>query len=370
MEIREVDPTPGSAFVNVGALQDVTINDVHEIEEVIADTGYMLNSLSRGRKVSGVANLLQTSKDEIDLLTGAVSRAHAIRYSGLASPTLHQTYVFPVVRVAPSVTMGFKPGIRVLPVLFNALRQAELTYTVPEYYMMERAGEILVPGLQLWVAAREYLNGETAKILDVSGWERHGDVSTDYTAIWDTAASPYFLRLDGTNDSVNFGNVSGLNDDASGDFMVEAWLKFPVGGAEENVLTKKALTSDNSAGWTFHKGSDNTIRMKVASGSAQATGISVATITTTWKHAAATVDRNGNIQMYVNGAASGAGVSVAAIGTGSNSQNLYLGRDGTDFGQADVGDVRVYRWATGGLPSNIATVISNHYNAEKAYYGV
>ena len=90
---------------------------------------------------------------------------------------------------------------------------------------------------------------------------------------------------------------------------------------------------------------------------------------TTWGHCAAAIDRNGNVTVYRNGAA-GTPVSIASQTTGANAVNLQLAVTGSTYSNLRIGSVRVYNFGAGGLPSNIATVVSNHYNAERDYYGV
>lgn len=368
LEVREVLPTPAAAFSNVGALKSVVINDVHTIVDVIADTGHRLNALSSEQKVSGVAELWQTSADEINLLRDAIAKQHAVRYGGLASPTAFQFWSFPMARLAPNVTLGYKPGERTLPLLFAVLNQSDSTFTLPEYYMVERAGDIYIPGLALWADGREGLNIGTTQLLDVSGFERHGTLSVNTLWQGTLAAPPVFLRFNGSTNSLSFGDV--LDDDASGDFIIEAWLKFPTGGAQEEILSKKSLVTDNTAGFALYKTASNTIIFRLSSGSASATITSTSTVLTAWKHLFIAVDRNGNVSLYLNGASDATPVSVSAIGTGDNALNLYVGRDGTNYGQVDVGGLRVYRFAAGGLPSSYATIAATHYASERAYYGV
>lgn len=369
-EVREIDPTAAASFSNVGALRSTTVNDVRQQVEIVGDTGRLLNVLSQDQKVSGVAELWQTSKDEFDLLTGSEAKLHAVRYGGQASPTAFQFWSFPVCRIAPSLSVSYKMGERVLPLLFGALNQSESLFTIPEYYMVERAGLMYLTGLNFWVDPRDGFTTSTVKLLDISGFEIHGTLGVN--TLWNVGSAPFFLRFDGTTGTHygDFGAPTTLNDDGSGDFAVEMWVKFPTGGAQEEMFGKKSVATDNTAGWAIYKNAANTITFRIGSGSASVAVTTTGTYLTTWKHLAVSVDRNGNAQMYGNGAADGSSASVAAIGTGTNAINVLLGKIGSALGQFDVGGVRVLRYAAGGLPSNIATIISNHYTAERAYYGV
>ena len=367
------EPTVDTAFYSAGYLKNTTITDTNEMEEIRPENGLLLDILSKTRTVDIETNLEQTSIDEIELVRNASDKVHSVRYYGKGFNGRFQYYCADQARIVPGLKLSFAPGERLLPLKMQALGQ-DLAYEIPEYYVVETNDQINIDGLQFWLVPRAGLNLDTAKILDVSGWYRHGDVSADFASIWQDNASPtlpeHFLRFDGTNDSINMGNVTLLNDDASGDFVIELWMKFPSGGAQEEILTKKALVSDNTAGWAIFKTAGNVITAKVSTGAASVNLSTTGTITTAWKHFAMVVDRNGNLSTYLNGAADGTPTSISALATGTNTQNIYIGRDGTNFGQVDVGDVRIHRWITGGLPTNIATIIAAHYNGEKALYGL
>jgi len=197
-----------------------------------------------------------------------------------------------------------------------------------------------------------------------------GTLNSDYAAIWQQGTPAEFLRFDGTNDELNFGDV--LDDDASADFVIECWVR--VQGADaslQEIFAKKSAYGDNTAGYALVRTTGNKIAFKVAGGASNAEVVTSASLLqNVWKHVAVTIDRNGNMQTYLNGVADGTPVSVSAIPTAQNALNLYAGRDGTNYGQVDTGDVRVFTFGAGGLPSDIATTLLDHYNAEKSFYGL
>jgi len=368
---REVDPTPAASFTLIGYLEESTLDDAVAMEEVMDEAGNLINALERERRVRLESRLLQSSADEINFLRLATGKIQALRYYGKPAYDRFQYYCFDAARVNPSVNLRYAVGKRTLPFAAVALSTSdEEGFTVPEYHFAEARRELRVADVKLWIDPRSGYNAESARILDISGFGYHGTLSADYTDIWQTDTTPErFLRFDGTDDSVSFGDI--LDDDASADFMIEGWIKCPgSAGSQQEILSKKALVSDDTAGYAVYRNTSNQIVFRLSTGAASVAITSVATVTTTWVHFAVTVDRNGNAQLYVNGAASGSAASVSALATGTNSANLYLGRDGTNYGQVDVGGLRIHSFGAGLLPSDIATVISNHYTGERAYYGV
>jgi hypothetical protein len=138
----------------------------------------------------------------------------------------------------------------------------------------------------------------------------------------------------------------------------------------EEILAKKVLVSTHTAGYALARNASNQILFKLSDGSASASVVSTSTVLqNVWKHVMVFIDRNVNGQIYLNGAADGAAVSVAAVATGTNAGNLCIGRDGTNFGQVDVRGVRFYSFGAGALPLDAATIALDHYNAEKAQMG-
>jgi hypothetical protein len=367
-EVRQTDPTVETAFSNVGFHESTEISDLFGSEDQMDETGILVDIPVQTRTVKGVTQLMQSSKDEIDLIRNATAKLYAVRFHGLAGTGFWQFFSFPESRINPSLPLGYAVGKRLLPLSWGTFNQ-QLAFPIPEYYLVERADVMDLSGLQIWVDARAQLNVNTTKILDVSGFERHGTVSADFATIWQLVSGVAFLRFDGTNDEVSFGDV--LDDDAVTDFVIEKW--FRVQGADatvQEIMAKKLDLTTNGAGFGLFRNGTNKFSFKISDGTANVTIASAANVLqNVWKKGAVTVDRNGNAQLYLNGVADGTPTSVAAILTAANAENLYLGRDGTNFGQTDGGGFRIHRYPSG-LPSNIATILLNHFNAEKGYYGI
>jgi hypothetical protein len=284
---------------------------------------------------------------------------------------------FPYCRLNPGIQLQFASGERGIPLAWQSLQNQALTYDVPLAMVAQGESFMYYDRLNLFIDARHELNLAALQILDASGWSRHGTLSG--TGLWSAALTPnptQMLRLGGASDSVSFGNV--LADDAVGDFWIEFWVRFPgANGVQEEILTKKALVTDNSIGWGIYRSTANQIVAKWSTGAASISSTTSGTILqNTWKKVDVTADRDGNLQVYLNGVADGTPTNFAGLATGANALNLYLGRDGTNFGQIDVGAVRIHFYTHGvsadQIPSaaDIATQVLAHYNAEKSYYGL
>jgi hypothetical protein len=249
------------------------------------------------------------------------------------------------------------------------MKQDSLGFDVPAYYVAQVGGDPFYPDdINLWVDPRWGYNNATVRLLDMSGFAYHGVLTS--TGLWQMSADPKFLRFNGTSDAVDFGD--NLDDDATGDFCIEGWVRVQAAnGAAVSFLSKKTLITGNSAGFALYRTTGNTIAFTIGSGSANATATSSATLLqNVWAHVAVIVDRSGNAQVYVNGTASGSATSVSSIGTGVNALSLLLGKDGTNFYQVDIGAMRVHRWPGGTLGANATLIPAAHFAADRAYYGV
>jgi hypothetical protein len=364
--LRELEPSEAADFSSAGYIKGTTIEDVYEMEDITPETGERTDRLEKSHTADLQTNLEQSSLEEIELIKLASGKVYAARYFGLTGTGRFQYFNFDLAKVDPNLKLPFAPGERLLPFRFDAFKQ-DLDYDVPVWFALETNGLVRIENLMLWVEPRALLNTATTKILDLAGFYRHGDLSG--SGLWLAGSTPLAcLRFDGTDDTVDFGDI--LDDDASGDFVIECWLRIQgANGTQQEVLSKKAVYSDDTDGFAIVRASDNTLAFKISDAAASATISSSSTVLiNTWKHCAIAVDRNGGATWYINGAAAGSG-SVAAVGNGTNGTHLLLAACGANFGQVDLGGVRLYRFAAGGLPS-WASVVVNHYNAEKGFYGL
>jgi hypothetical protein len=332
----------------------------------------VIDILTHSEKCQLSTQLHQTSIDEINLIKDASSKVYVIRYDGCLNKEKdwYQYYAMEQARILASLEKPFEVGLKPLALIAKAIKKAELAYDVPLFYIIEAQGELSVDKCNLWLDARQGLNSATVYLLDHSGFARHGVLSD--STMWQTTTSPNrFIRFDGTDDSVCLGNI--LNDDASADFAIEVWFRIPAAdGTQQEILAKKSVISNDTAGFALYRNSSNKIIFKMSSGAASVSLTSSSSVLqNVWTHVMVTIDRNGNGQIYINGAADGSAGSVSALGSATNTLNYDLGRENTSlFGQVDIVTVRHHIYGAGGLPSTIATIALSHYNAEHEYYGL
>ena len=371
MQARETDPSAAAEFTDLGFLGGTTFADVYDMETVKDEQGALIDVKEKGQEVTVETSHLQSSKTQIDFMKGAVGKIHSARYFGQEGTNAFKWFALNQVRIIPGFKLDFKPGTRPVPMMLKSLKQGELAYDVPLYHLIEVAGPMYLSGLKFWVSPRNGETLETARLLDASGFNNHGLVSSDFATIWEQGTPANFMRFDGVNDAVDHGDV--WDDDGSADMYFEIWARVQAAdGTAQEIMAKKSLSAGNTAGWAIYRNSSNQIVFTIGSGSAAANVVSTGTLLqNVWKKIGVSVDRNGNGQVYLNGVATGSPVSVASIGSGANAGSLYLGRDGTNFGQVDLSDARICTYAAGALPSDIgSTREPAHYAAEKAFHGL
>lgn len=371
LELMLKEPTVDTEASNAGYVKSVDMQIVPEMEDIQVDNGDIVDYLMKSRRFGMTLNLAQSSKDEVDLVANASGKVYGGRYFGMVSDSgRFQYFAFDALKLAPEVRAAFSPGHRVLPVPAVALTP-DNTFATPPMYVVEALGELRVKNLHLFLAARNGHVSGTVNALDMSGWGRHGVLSSGYASIWQTASGLTFLRFNGSSDYGDFGNVCNLA--ATDSYAIEAWVRPQAADASLiRFLAKKSTNLVGTAGWMLTRNTSNKIEFLVSNGTTQ---YSVATSTSclqnVWKHILIAVPKNGNAQAYLNGTADGSTTAIAASHDATNALSLFLGKDGGGtFGQSDIQGLRVYNFGSAGVPSDIATIASNHWLAEKGYHGL
>lgn len=370
MELCQRVPVANVVFDNAGYLEATVINDTPTMVDIVPETGDLVSTLRSAQKVTLKTSLQQSGIDEINLIRGAANLVYAIRYHGKASDSnLYQFWAFEQAMVRPNPQLTYNVGKRILVMEADIIVQDELTYIVPPYYVWQGNDIMYFNKMRMFLDPSQSLNSGTNKLLDIGGLAYHGTITSAFATIWNAGG---FLRFDGAADTVNFGDV--LDDDATSDFAIEGWIRIQGANAGlEQIFTKKNGLG-NAVGYGFYRQTTNKIIFSMATGAAEVQIISTTSVLqNVWTHIGVTIDRNGNGQIYINGVADGAAVSVAALATCTNSVNLTLASDNGGagaFGQIDAGALRFYVYGAGNLPSNSATMMSKHFSSERLKYGI
>jgi hypothetical protein len=91
----------------------------------------------------------------------------------------------------------------------------------------------------------------------------------------------------------------------------------------------------------------------------------------TWTHVAISGARSGNAQIYINGVASGAAVSIAGVGNSVQpSYDLIFAMVNSVYYNYILGAARLSLYGASGLPASVAAIISQNFSAERAIFGV
>jgi hypothetical protein len=367
--IREVSPSSG-IFYNLGYIDGTTIQNEADFSTLPDEYGQVVEALTSSVQKKFATSLMQTTKDEIDIIANAESKIYAIRYFGLYTDANHfLAHICDKVRLNPSFELAYKRGLRPLPMAGIALNTSAADgFTIPERYDIDALARLYLDEVAFWIEPRLGWNYNTTKVLDCSGYGNHGTL--DPSSAWQSGTPTYFLRFDGNNDYVTFGDI--CDDNGTIDFVIEGWLQVQgADGTEQEIITKIADLPGLAAGWGIYRNGSNKIVFILSDILTPTNVISDTSITqNVWKHIAIAVDRNGNGQIYINGVADGSPVELSTVGSATNSTALYLARCGSGYGQVDLGGVRIHRYNIGSLPSDIATQLLSHYNAEKTFYGL
>jgi hypothetical protein len=366
LTVREVYPTPGASYQDMGWLdiEGTSIDPQRQILEHKDEAGD-LDNISETESAHKFGTFLaQVGQDEIDFILNASGKDHSLRYYGMMNPWRHQYICAELAKIVPSIPRTWKVGKQNLPMTAYFLKQSNLAYAVPEYYLIETLGRMYLDNLVFWISSRRKWNDATAKILDASGFAYHGDLNSDYATIWQTATQPErFLRFDGSNDYASFGDVCDIGTNYA---AIEFWVRIKgADGTLQEILTKKASNAYSDPGfWIERIVANNALKVYLSDGSNQDVITSNAAITqNVWNHILINIVDGPDVLLYVNGTLDNS-VSHNTVSL-SNAVSLYLARGGSGYGQVDIGDVRIHLKATS--LDNIAMALG-HYNAEKSYY--
>lgn len=153
------------------------------------------------------------------------------------------------------------------------------------------------------------------------------------------------LNFDGSNDYVTKSNDADLNFGANTDFSIEALIKADTQSALAEIIMK----GDSGGGtkrYEFYLAANGTIIASVDDDANPAFQISSSTVDDgEWHHIAATFDRDGNIQIYIDGAADGTAVSMAVVGDIDDATKpLAIGISSADLSSSPFdGDIALIR---------------------------
>ncbi len=175
------------------------------------------------------------------------------------------------------------------------------------------------------------------------GEDTIGTCQTSSTS-WGSGATGKYgasLSLDGSDDSISVADTANLRFDAStADFSLLAWVKRTTTGTEY-ILSKEDADND---GWRLMFNSSNQVVCSEDSTDVTST----LTITnTSWHLVGCTIDRDGNGQIYIDGKADGAAVSMGtdAMTTAANLTFGTRAYTATSYLNGQIDDIKIFNYA-------------------------
>jgi hypothetical protein len=368
--VRQVSPTPGASFVDLGWLSDegTTIDPQAQVIEH-KDEGGNLSKISMGDTSNRFSSYLaQVGQDEVDFIKNAAGKIYAVRYYGMINPWRFQYKCSEFAQFVPYVARTWKVGKQNLPITAYFIKQDNTTLDIPEYYDAEALGIMYMNTMYIWLSPRRKWNDGTSKILDMSGWALHATLaqtSGGVAGIWQTSTTPErFLRFGGVDGYANFGDAGDIGATTSA--VIEFWLRVKGNDGTLQPLVTKKSASGSGAGFWIERSAANYLKFYLSDGSFNDVQTSNATfLKDVWKHVAFVVNRTPQKSaIYVNGVLDS---DLFTYSTDlSNAVSFYIARGGSGYGQVDIGDFRLHLQAT----DYDGTIALSHYNAERAYYGV
>ena len=130
-----------------------------------------------------------------------------------------------------------------------------------------------------------------------------GDVVSEYNPFW---------TLDGVDQYLSVANDADLNFGADTDFSLE-WVGKTSGAATTHLINKGNFAGGQKR-YDLTMQGDGTVDMDIDDNVTPKTASSTATINDgLWHQIIATMDRDGNMQIYIDGAADGSAVDISAV---------------------------------------------------------
>lgn len=188
-------------------------------------------------------------------------------------------------------------------------------------------------------------NTGTSTVYDRSGNGNDGTMNGSMTeSDWVPGKFGSALDFDGDNDYVNIGDIEIL--DLAGNGTIGAWVKIPSvweGDTYPNLVSKGATAGWDTAGWSLHAFSTNSIGIGMRNGATTNTVSFTNSIKDQWTYIAGSWDGT-TIKIYQDGVLKNS--TAQTIAPELNTTSVLIGQDanGQSF-DGFVDDVRIYNYA-------------------------
>ncbi len=143
------------------------------------------------------------------------------------------------------------------------------------------------------------------------------------------------LKFDGTGDYIAINNSPSLNNFGTGDFSIFARVKIPPRGDPSYGQIFNVEGTDPRYYLRFNDNASvyGGLHALIDDGPTSVSAWSNTIIDDNKEHQVGVVyDRDGNMQLYIDGKADGSGVSIAAVGSVNNNNDVRIGMRYSDIG--------------------------------------
>jgi hypothetical protein len=170
------------------------------------------------------------------------------------------------------------------------------------------------------------------------------------------------VRMDGSTSYFYIADANAVDFDfeTNTDFTLEGWIKLDSGFSSSGIISKW----NGTAGYYLEIDSNSKLHFYASDGTYfdELTG-STSLTEKTWYHLAITGDRDGQLNLYINGSIDATAVNMQTVNI-ANDADLYIGRHGTSYYSGEIALLAI---------SNIArssTYISDACNTPKKLLNV
>lgn len=202
-------PINMDSFQDVGYIEGGTVIQVDGFRDEVSPAGNEV-PLDGNRKTQILWTMQQAGIDELQLFDELIGQPYAVRYSGVENDKFLY-FCMEKAEVLKSESLETKQ--RKIPLVTQSTPDEYVGYATKNIYLASGNKKIETDNLALWVDPQLGHNFGLTKLLDISGYARHGDLS--HAAIWKDKVLQYpagkLLEFNGTSNYIDFGNVLNLN---------------------------------------------------------------------------------------------------------------------------------------------------------------
>ena len=358
VEFRQVEPISEISFNSFGYCKNVSLTIESDVTNIKDVTGATTLLLKEGEEISIELILLQTSKDEVDLVRDIGNKVYSLRINGAVSnDTAHYLYIENIM-FEPNFNLTYSSGERIIQLRGVLVKDTSLSYDVPLYVLSENKNVIDLTNCKFYFNGNLKLNNTTTKVLDVSGFRNHGEVNNQI--IWANGTN---LQFTGLQD--RFAQFPSLS--LSDGILFEFWIYM---SSRDSI--KVVNQFNGNFGFIISSITSTPDEMQIFFGSG--TEFNAAIFPTSlaglssWNYFGIYFTTPNILSIKINGNIVTPTINVLN-GFSNSSSNLIIGKEGLAITENtfSIGKMRIHNALT---LTQANTMMANNYLTEKSVYGL